>query len=331
MARRKSSSRGSKIQPAQLTMQFKLTNTGNANYAFDTIDLSKCASALNRRFYRQGIQWAVAGFTILSKGTGNVTVQKLPNTWMCSNSWQKTFSAWNKQQMDSVEEAGALSAVSKFRDFKILMDEFHHDKVVFDGAGNPIGVDDLSPIDISGTAVFPGEWQPSQIIIPNFGAPGVNYDPLLMMVGDNVGGAGGALGMIRGYQASRSVPQSPDPVSPDIGNSANWFQAMFDVGDNNEDLMDNATIKNDDLPYNQLEYPGGGSNMPYLETVDESYITGSTVGGRTKLSGSTFPCGLIRIRNQSDSDDGWDTNLKLFVHLVPGTHRGYLCEPMTEM
>jgi len=322
MARRRSS-RGTKIQPAQLTMQFDLTNNSNTDYAYDTIDLSQCASALNRRFYRQGVQWAVAGFTLLSKSAGNVTIQKLPNTWVCSNSWEKTFRAWNKQQMEAVDDAGARSAVSAFRDFKIFADATHAS--TFQSRGN------LLPIDITGTAVFQGEWEYSQIVIPNFGDPGVNYAPYLHMVGDDVGGAGGSKSMIKGYQNSRSYPQSPDPVSPDIGSNINWFQSMFDVGDNNEDLMDNATDKNDELPYDQRAYPGGDTNMPYLETVDESYMTGTTVGGKTKMAGSTFPCGLIRIRNQSSDQGGWSDDVKLWVHLVPGTHRGYLCEPMTEM
>ena len=105
-----------------------------------------------------------------------------------------------------------------------------------------------------------------------------------------------------------------------------------DVGDNNEDIMDNVTDKNDNLPYAQVDYPGGDNNFPYLETVDESYITGTTVGGKTHMVGSTFPCGLIRIRNQSnDKEHGWSSNVKCFVHLVSGDHRGYLCEPMTDM
>lgn len=331
MARR--NSRGRNLQPAVETFQFALTNNGDDSYAFDTIDLGKCASALNRRFYRQGLVWAVAGFTLLSTSTGNVTIQKIPNTWMASNAWQKTFAAWNAQQMEAVQEAGAESAVSKYRDFKILMDDKHHADVVFGPPPNsvPVAVNDLQPIDITGTAVVPGEWMPSQIVIPNFGAPGVNYEPLLTMVGDDIGGAGGAKAMIKGYQNSRAFPQSPDPVSPDIGSNVNWFQSMFDVGDNNEDIMDNATDKNDDLPYDQVRYPGGDANMPYLQTVDESYITATTVGGKTTMAGSTFPCGLIRIRNQSSSKEGWDTNIKLFVHLVPGNHRGYLCEPMQDM
>ena len=303
-------------------MQFTLSKANDDSYVSNYIDLSQCASALNRRFYRQGINWAVSGFTVLSQGTGNVTIQKIPNTWVASNAWQKTFLI-GTQQMDAVKEAGAESAVSKFRDFKIHADATH----VAAGFAN-----NLLPVDIAGTEVMDGEWEASTIVIPNFGTPGTNYEPFLHMVGDDVGGAGGSKGMIKGYAGSRATPFSPDPVSPDIGNNENWFQSMFDVGDNNEDIMDNATDRNNELPYDQTNYPGGDTNMPYLETVDETYITSTTVGGKTHMAGSTFPCGLIRVRNQSDDrDNGWPTALKLYVHLVPGEHRGYLCEPMQEM
>ena len=74
MAKRNYRKSSKKIQPAVMTMQFNLTNNKDATYAFDTIDLSKCASALNRRFYRQGLQWAVAGFTFFSWLVAIVTI-----------------------------------------------------------------------------------------------------------------------------------------------------------------------------------------------------------------------------------------------------------------
>jgi len=311
-----------KVDPAVLTLQFNLTSSGNNNYVQDTIDLSQCASAINRRFYRQGLNWAVSGFSVLTTSTGNITIQKIPDTWSATNSWTKSMNAWITQQNDIVEESGAQSAVARFRDFKVYADNIHAQA---GSAGN------LQPVDITGGPVLPGEWEYSQIVIPNYVDPGVNYQPFLHMVGDDVGGAGGSKGMIKGYENSRAFPQSPDPVSPEIGNNVNWFQSMFDVGDNNEEVLDNATDKNDDLPYDQDNYPGGDTNMPYLQIVDESYVTASTIGGKTSMRGSTFPCGLIRIRNQSNDIGGWTAVPKLLVHLVPGTHRGYMAQPMQEM
>ena len=108
MARR----RKSKIQPAVETLSFYLqpvpvgTASGTGEIAPGQVtyycDLSQVASLANRRFYRQGLNWAVAGMRFNSTnvinvgGTtlvqqdapeGSVVVQKLPNTWVMSNAW----------------------------------------------------------------------------------------------------------------------------------------------------------------------------------------------------------------------------------------------------
>ena len=60
MARRRTSR--SKIQPAVMTMTFASSESGAST---EFIDLSQVASLMNRRFYRQGINWAVAGLSSL--------------------------------------------------------------------------------------------------------------------------------------------------------------------------------------------------------------------------------------------------------------------------
>ena len=300
-------------------MVFNLTNSGTNAYVHDTIDLSQCASMINRRFYRQGLEWAVAGFTILTTSSGNITISRIPDTWMAHNAWTKTFHAWKDQQDQAIDDAGAQSAVARYRDFKIFADNLHAAAGV---AAN------LKPIDIAGNPFIVGEWDMSTIVIPNYTAPGVNYEPYLNMCGDDIGGAGGSKGLIKGYENSRAFPHSPDPVSPDIGSNVNWFQSMFDVGDNFEDVLDNVQDQNDELPYDQDNYPGGDTNGPYLQVVDEAYMTPTTVGGKTSLSGAVFPCGLIRIRNQSGDVEGWLSSPRVLVHLVPGRSRGYLTEGM---
>jgi hypothetical protein len=319
-----------KIEPATLTLKFRLTNSGDNGYTADTVDLSQCASAVNRRFYRQGLNWAVAGFTVLSKSTGQITIQKLPDTWQMSNAWQKGMSHWLRQQDEAVEEGSSESAVARFRDFKILADSIQHNNATF-GPDGIVNLNNLLPLDISGNPVMEGEWEISQIVIPNYTAPGVNYEPYLHMVGDDIGGVGGSKALIKGYENSRAFPQSPDPVSPSLGSPDNWLRAMFDVGDNSDLIVQNATDKNDNLPYDQDNYPGGDTNMPYMQINDEAFITASTIGGKTNLRGGTFPCGLVRIRNKSNDAGGWSETPQLLIHLVPGPHRGYMCESMQEM
>ena len=127
MARRKARvPQGKKLQPAVKTMLFNITTSGP-----QTIDLSQCASLANRRFYRQGLNWAVAGFTFITSGSqaGTIGVAKIPDTWVSSNAWEKGFRTWNKLNDEALDEAESIKP--KFTDFKVFMDAIHHD------AGSP--------------------------------------------------------------------------------------------------------------------------------------------------------------------------------------------------
>jgi hypothetical protein len=46
------------------------------------------------------------------------------------------------------------------------------------------------------------------------------------------------------------------------------------------------------------------------------------------MKGGNFPCGLIKI---NAANSGSTANILIQLDLVPGDHRGYLCESMTEM
>jgi len=318
-----------------LATPLALQGVAQRNY----IDLSQISSIINRRFYRQGLNWAVAGFKVYSSTQGTVSLSKLPNTWVTSNAWEKAFRAWNKQQMDTIDESGAQSAVAAFRDFKVFMTPGHVDQYLI--AGSNLNATNLLPfaVDESGASVtgLGGEWEPSQIVIPNTSADatGSLIEPreyLLHMVGINNNG-GFSRGVLEGYADSRAYPQSPDPVAPDIGAGDNWLRDMFNVGNDSSEIARNATDKNDELPYNQILYPGGESNLPGLQLHDVVHIHASSSPaltlGTQRLKGGNFPCGLIALDWTPFSDGGG--NVVLQVDLVPGNHRGYLCEPMTEM
>ncbi|AXH78596.1 MAG: hypothetical protein [Circular genetic element sp.] len=317
MAKRNYSSKKQKrMDPAVQTVTLITPTTSGGATGSHTIDLSQVASLINRRFYRQGINWAVAGFKIFTATPGSVSIHKLQNTWVTSNAWEKAFRAWNKQQMEAVEDAGSESAVARFRDFKVHMDVTH---VTAGFAGN------LLPSDSLGNPAIAGEWEASQIVLPNFTGD-TPAERFLHMNGINVNGTA-SRGVIEGYADSRAYPQSPDPVSPDMDSTANWLARMFDDGNDIGEVLENATDRNDNLPYDQENYPGGQTNLPGLQIHDQSSITATTIGGTTRLKGGNFPCGLIRVQHIPLES----ANLVIQIDLVPGTHRGYLCEPMTEM
>lgn len=332
MAKRKSRSKGmKKLEPAVQTLSFSMVNNGT-NY----IDLSRAASAINRRFYRQGLNWAVQSiqFTLVGAGTGSITVSKIPNTWVSANAWKKSFSLWNKQQMEALADGGSESAAARFRDFKIYLDTQMINAPAQTTYSTPVDGQILVPHDFQAVAnlVNEGEWEYSQIVVPNYdndagGSKTVPREFNLHMVGVNDFG-GISRGLIAGYEDSRAFPQSPDPVSPALDSYLNWMRDMFDVGSDSGPIVDNATDKNDDLPYDQQNYPGGEGNLPGSEIVGYAFLNNGTQTGmgQATVMGSNFPCGLIRL--DSGLTGGF---LNLQVRLVPGTHRGYLAEPMQDM
>jgi hypothetical protein len=313
-----------KMEPAVTTVTLNSPTVGAGATGSFYVDLSQVASLINRRFYRQGINWAVAGMKVLTAPnfSGSLTVMKIPTTWVAFQAYKAAFDAWNKQQMEAIEESGAESAVAAFRDFKIFADTTH---VAAGYAANLLPLDGRNPAQPYAV----GEWEPSQIVIPQQGGANPGVERSLHMVGINVNGAV-SRGIIEGYADSRAFPHSPDPVSPDLSSTQNWMARMFDVAQTFDDVLDNATDRNDNLPYPQADYPGGANQAPTLEIHDITSISATTIGGQSRVKGGQFPCGLIRFDWAPSSDNPTSVNFAVQIDLVPGMHRGYMCEKMLE-
>ena len=76
-------------------------------------------------------------------------------------------------------------------------------------------------------------------------------------------------------------------------------------------------------------YPGGETQLAGLQIHDVEYLTATTIGGTSRLKGGMFPCGLLNLQVQNTGDS--TMTVSLLLDLVPGSHRGYLATPMTEM
>ncbi len=216
-----------KVQPAVLTLAFRTTPVDSGE-SIDYIDLSQVASLVNRRFYRQGINWAVSGMKILGTADANITISKLPDTWVLSNAWEKSFRAWMKMNNEALQEAPSVKP--KFLDFKVYADAEHHQQGF---AGN------LLPEDSGNNQAFPGEWESSKFVIPQPG--GATNSREVVATGPSYPGGSpvtglDAVSMIEGYAASRGLPDIKDPNAPAdaadvIGAAAeNWLAGNFDEG-----------------------------------------------------------------------------------------------------
>jgi hypothetical protein len=300
-------------------------------------DLSQIACLVNRRFYRQGINWALSGIKVRSAAgaLGVISVSKLPNTWVMSNAWEKTMRAWVKMNREALAETPSVRP--KFLDFKIYADAQHHQ--VGTGAN-------LLPIDLDGNPVVPGEWIPSKVVIPETVTTTGNAESFeLLAVGPNQTFTPGASGLnakslIEGYAASRSLPNISDPNTPDdaANYQQNWISAIFNEGTiQDSEVIDDMIDENNIAPYPfendgvnfDTMYPGGANQFPTLQPHDIENITGTTIGGTTRLKGGNFPCGLMRF--DFNNQDAKSQGLNIQLEFIPGSHRGYLCEPMTEM
>ena len=125
MAKKKYFGRMKKIEPAVQTLTFEFNVPPGGSPTDYTLDLSQCASLVNRRFYRQGINWAVSGFKMLtSSQTGTLQIRKLPDTWIMSNSWEKGFRNWQRMNNEALSESESVKP--RFLDFKIYADSTHH-------------------------------------------------------------------------------------------------------------------------------------------------------------------------------------------------------------
>jgi hypothetical protein len=334
MARRRRASQ-TNIQPAQMTLTFATPDTVGGAY---TIDLSQAASIANRRFYRQGINWAVASVKVYSSRSGTVALYKLPTTWVMANAWKKGFEAWMKAIKESMAESG--STAGRFLDFKVYADSIHHQQ----GFGS-----NLLPIASLGIQPSTGEWLPAKVNTDSSAlVTGRTFE--VKAVGGNFGaGASGleAVSLIDGYSASRALPSESDPNTPadaidiDSNTPENWMSAMFSEGTTIDDAVVTQTLEYDKPPYpfegdgthTDTQYPGGPNQMQGLEYHDVAQLVSYTGTGAASqigtqmLKGGNFPCGLMRfVWTPQDA-----ANVVIQVNLVPGSHRGYLCEPMGDM
>lgn len=327
--------RGRKLEPAQMTFTFATPDTVGGNY---TIDLSQSASLLNRRFYRQGINWVVESIKFSSAGTGQVQVSKIPTTWTFFNAYKKGFESWRKMNAQALEMSESVRA--RFEDFKIYADQVHHNA----GYGA-----NLLPLDSAGNPATVGEWKSSKIVVPQTATASagtvVNFE--VMATGASFPGAGtsgfDAVSLVEGYAASRALPYDEDPNTPadasDVSGVTpeNWMGAMQNEGTNQDfHVINDQITENNKAPYpfegdgsaTDTQYPGGANQLPALEYHDIVQLFASSTGqiGTRMGKGGIFAAGLMRVNWTPASA----ANLVIQVNMVPGEHRGYMCEPTLE-
>ncbi len=310
----------SSIASIDTKMLFNFTTTGLNNDQY--IDLAQCLSIVNRRSYRQGMNYAVSSIEFYAASGGQVAVYKVPTTWVADNATTKAFEAWRKQRAEVLEEQPSLKA--KWSDFKIFMDATHSTAT---SSGN------LTPYSPAG-AYVKGDWDSSQFVIPLPGADQANagdaQEVHMHIVGDhtptgNFDASTTSVGLIKAYAASRALVLAPDPVQE--GQYLTGFYNIQQSDDEkSQDIMDNVSNKNDSPPYSLIEYPGSDTNAPgplYQDLAILNDFGDDNAWSKTTVSGFLVPFGLLKlVHNLFETD----TNVTCIVNMVPGNYKGVLAE-----
>ena len=315
-ARRK---RGGSLKPAQLNLSYSL-NSGTSY-----IDLAQDLSKVNRRLYKQGKVYAVAGVSIgfvptitfpaiqptdlsvLSAG-----VATAGDTWVVQNAWTKAKAYWTDQQRRARKLIGQSSKPT-WEDFKIYLDDAHR-------AGT-IAVVQAS----DGASVSAGEWNYSKLLVEADNNTVSEY--YLHLIGGDVSSTD--RGLILAYQDSRATVQAVDPDLP-----AEYSNNLYAVMAADQDLVadevaQNMEDENDEPPYDQDDYPGSDTNSdaPWLQQFSVCSV-GQPI---MRIPGFQVECGLVAI-GLSGYDNVGDaksvSGVSVTFHLMPGNYQGVLAENM---
>lgn len=301
------------MQPAQTVLSYEVPN--GTSY----LDIAEGLSQVNRRAYRQGMEYAVGKVTFTFLGNPQVVssvrlgVYTAGNTWVVHNAWKKAFSVWMKQQRDARRAIGQ-SAKPTWEDFKVYLDDAHR-------AGTKLVV-----AAGDGGAVGTGEWDYSKLVVE--ADDNSIQEWYLHLIGGDVSTTD--RGLILGYQDSRATVQAEDPDLP--AEYSNNMYATIATDENlvADEVAQNMEDENDEPPYDQDDYPGNDTNsdVPWLQDIGVA----STTVPLGVVPGFVAQCGLVVFsldgRATADGSAESAPTTLVSVHLVPGNYKGVAALPM---
>jgi len=295
---------------APTTARLSFVGSGNST---QFIDIARALSAINRKFYRQGVYYYVNSVELYNNEDAYVDLHTLPDTWVTKNAWNRAFGTFQKMnaQVDTPRP--------KYHDFKVYMSDRHRTT----GSMNP----KLLDINSATSNVAPDEWQYSRMTsMDDDGDLTQDADNFYVhMLGNHVGSSTDwtSVGLIKSYGRTRPLPQANEPILPSISGDGHEDDPLFNLFDmSSEDALneiaDILDVDNDATPYDADVYNGQSANhMQHVARLATSAITGRVA----KASGFCAPLGLICVDPQDTA-----TAYRVVVNLAQGTYHGIYAE-----
>lgn len=312
-------------QPTQRYLRYMLNHDANPNAGNNDshfIDIAQGLSAINSRFYRQGLYYHVSGVTVHdSNQNAWVKFATAPDTWITKNAWVRGFRAWSKMNSLAASAAGQddLAIAGKYHDYKIWLSENHRTNA--DSGLLPIASGDYATI----SGIFPNyvvtpaiveflcdEWTTSKYITAD--PPTDQFEAHL--IGPHVGADGGrvSIGLVESYIASRQTVPEFSPVQS-TGTNADPLMNLFDSADVQDDILQDLEDDSDQVPYDYNHRPGQGVG----HTVIVAQTANSAgAGAVTRTPGFVVPFGLLEVITNSATDG----NIEIVLEISPGSYHG---------
>jgi len=325
-ARRKSRKKVGSLKPAQLNLSYSL-NSGTSY-----IDLAHDLSKVNRRLYKQGKVYAVAGISIgfvptitfpaiqpTDLSVISAGVATAGDTWVVHNAWKKGQHCWLQQQRRARALLGCGpgnldgAAKPKWEDFKVYLDDAHR-------------VGTIAEVKASdGASVSGGEWAYSQFVWED-DVEAID-EVYAHLIGGNVSTTD--WGLVLNYQESRATVQPDSPSLPSEYSSNMYSKLAQNTDAVADEVANNMEYANDEPPYDHDDYPGTDSNSdaPWLQQFSVCSV-GQPI---MRVPGFQAECGLVAF-GLSGFDNVGDpkslSGVSVVFHLMPGKYQGVLAENM---
>ncbi len=338
MAKKKSRSRGMKIQPAITDLYMQVPAGGmQSGETKCYIDTARELSKINRRLYSQSKMFAYQGLTFIWRANATVDTQTLSsvevtvktagNTWVVQNAHTKGEALWKEMQELVLEDNPSVAG--KWHDFKVRLDYLMT-------SGRTLNVRDGGGVEI-----VAGEWDYSAYVMPQHEVDTATGEPLdadqflASLIGIDTTLPGppvtGNRSLVKAYQESRATVQPLDPNVP-AGMETSFFNLLTDSGSQEPELATVIQDEGDAPPYADVDYVGADVNGVNPIIVGYGAVSPSEVDGR--IGPFVAPCGLIQLEIKGYDQDGAQfpaasmPQIDILLHVAPGTYKGVAAIPM---
>ena len=278
------------------------------------IDVAMALSAINRKFYRQGVYYYVNSVEVYNNETGVVDLHTLPDNWVTKNAHSRGFKIFQKMNRLVGPPLGAFKP--KYHDFKVYLNDLHRSTgsslpALHNINGNP------------GQSQLVDDWEYSQFVsADDDGDASQEADNFYAhMIGPHSGDTDDwdSIGLIKSYAETRGTVNSETPEDANV-DITDPLLNLFDMSSEEQlnDIAFNLLEDNDQPPYNFNQYPG-----EVVSSLQHVARIGTEVGvGRVgRASGFCAPFGLICV-------DPWGVNtaFRVVLNLAVGTYHGVYAE-----